>query len=171
MTSPRLSKERPSYKIQNCNQIIVRHEDLRRFAWKSTDKNYQENSILHVVIQHENASGSHRCFGGSTVGRATGRGRSATADASRATGGGRAASDKQGPIRCRGCLQERGASVVWEMARPPARGRASGAARAASPAASNGIAFGHPETLGERRDRIMDDDRNGLGNKWKIKEW
>ena len=40
---------------------------------------------MHVVIQHENASGSHRCFGGSTVGR-----------------------DGQGPIGHRGCLPRDG---------------------------------------------------------------
>ena len=82
----------------------------------------------------------------------------------RRAGAGQGASTRQGVNLLRMPL-ERGETTVWEMARPPARGRASGAARAASPAASNGIAFGHPETQGERRDRIMDDDRNGLGNK------
>jgi len=51
---------------------------------------------------------------------------------------------------------ERGTSAAWEMARPPARGRALSTAQAASPAVSDGIVVGPPEkTLGDATGKRM----------------
>ena len=73
----------------------------------------------------------------------------------RRAGAGQGASTRQGANLLRMPL-ERGETTVWEMARPPARGRALRAARAASPAASDGIVVGPPEkTLGDATGKRM----------------